>query len=169
MNSKEIRNRLDIVENFPIRTMPMSEDDGSFENWTKKEIQDKYFLNLLPKREGVCYHFRTNKLDKKKSSDGMLILFQWKGEIIALAKYKEHLYNTDPEYPGSYSLYKNSIAVFDPISSEEMRMIFTEGYLPQIGLIKPFSSFAQSSLILNPKNYDALLDVLENKNIRFIK
>ncbi|MGE7662658.1 HNH endonuclease [Peribacillus sp. NPDC097197] len=135
-----------------IRILPMSESDPEF---TGKQIEDvqNWFLNELPFRG---YNFKKGM----KAEPGTLVLFQFKGHIIASAILDEKLlYKREMkgEYKGAYIFDPTSIAIFDPITSLEMQSIW-----------KNFKGFNQSLQELDGSYYKNLYEILLRKNSRSV-
>lgn len=107
------------MKNKEIRIIPMSEEE--FENRTIAQIQQDYFVNDLPNRPQCKYNYRASGLS---SSDGSLVLFQYKNRIVASAIFKESVKYKEPLegiYKGYLSFYKDTIQILKPISAEELK------------------------------------------------
>lgn len=141
-------------ESIPaIRLLPMSGTDPEFEGKTVEEVQD-WFRYTLP---GIDYNFK-NGMD---TPAGSLILFQFKGSVIALAILKNkylHPASDKGSYRGAYQFNSSSIAVVDPIHFNDMQEIWSE-----------LKSFNQSSQKLDVRNYQLFLELLSTKNFRFVE
>ncbi|AZV42010.1 5-methylcytosine-specific restriction enzyme A [Peribacillus asahii] len=135
-----------------IRLLPMSETDPEFAEQTIESLQE-WFVNELPNRE---YNFKKGM----NAESGTLVLFQYKGHVIASAILEEKIMYTEGNeggYRGAYYFTPSSIAVFSPITPEEMRNIWTQ-----------FKGFNQSLQKLDVKQYELLYQLLLRKNIRYV-
>lgn len=135
-----------------IRLLPMSESDPEF---TRKFIEDmqEWFVNELPYRK---YNFKKGM----NAESGTVVLFQYKGHVIASAILEEKIMfeeETEGGYKGAYYFNPSTIAIFTPITSEEMRDIWTE-----------FKGFNQSQQDLDVKQYELLSQLLLNKDFRYV-
>ncbi|WP_299515697.1 HNH endonuclease [uncultured Rummeliibacillus sp.] len=135
-----------------IRLLPMSESDPEF---TGNSIEDlhEWFINELPYRK---YNFKKGM----NAEPGTLVLFQYKGHLIASAILEEKImYKEEIEggYKGAYYFNPTTIAIFDPVTSDEMRNIWNS-----------FKGFNQSLQELDVSQYELLCKLLLSKNIRYI-
>lgn len=136
-----------------VRILPMSEDDPEFTGKTIADLQE-WFVKELPFRRK--YKFKKGM----KADSGALVLFQYKGHVIASAilegkiLYEEKL---EGGYRGAYYFNPSSIAVFIPVNSEEIKNIWSQ-----------FKGFNQSLQELNVKQYELLYQLLLSKNIRYV-
>jgi|GEM_PF-3441753 hypothetical protein len=107
-----------------IRILPMS----------KKEFNDKsiewlqgWFMEELKNARKGLYRYKTRGL---KTSTGSLILFQYRGKIIASAvflnseRYEKAYIESKTKYNGFFEFDPNSITVFMPISNDEFNRIY---------------------------------------------
>ena len=107
-----------------IRILPMS----------KKEFNDKsiewlqgWFMEELKNARKGLYRYKTRGL---KTSTGSLILFQYRGKIIASAvflnskRYEKAYIESKTKYNGFFEFDPNSITVFRPISNDEFNRIY---------------------------------------------
>ncbi|TWT13146.1 HNH endonuclease [Planomicrobium sp. CPCC 101079] len=136
-----------------IRLLPMSGKDPEFEGKRVEEVQN-WFRHTLP---NIDYNFK-NGMD---TPAGSLILFQFKGSVIALAILGNKYLHSAPEnesYKGAYQFISSSIAVFDPLLFEDVRGVWSE-----------LKSFNQSTQKLDVQNYWLLLELLSSKNFRFVE
>ncbi|MCQ6281610.1 hypothetical protein [Bacillus sp. EB600] len=135
-----------------IRLLPMSENDPEFTGKSIDEVQE-WFINELPYRK---YNFKNGM----NAASGTLVLFQYKGHVIASAILEEKImYDEDNEgsYRGAYYFTPTSIAVFTPITTEEMGIIWIQ-----------FKGFNQSLQKLDVNQYELLCQLLLRKNIRYL-
>ncbi|MDM5358813.1 HNH endonuclease [Peribacillus sp. ACCC06369] len=135
-----------------IRLLPMSETDPEFAEQTIENLQE-WFVSELPFRK---YNFKKGM----NADPGTLVLFQYKGHVIASAILEEKIMYTEDnegEYRGAYYFTPSSIAIFSPITSEEMKNIWTQ-----------FKGFNQSLQKLDIKQYELLYQLLLRKNIRYV-
>lgn len=143
-------------EKFPaIRILPMSDSD-EFPNKTVEQVQQNFFLDVLSKRPSCDYLYRSTGMNAIKDT---LVLFQFKGSIIAIAKldyiekFDTHL---DDTYAGAYHFQKGSIAVIDPINKNEMQQIWGT-----------FKRFSQSKQELVVDKWPLFFDLLQQKHIKY--
>lgn len=133
----------------------MSESD-EFPNKTVEQVQQTFFLDVLLKRPNCDYLYRSTGMNAIKDT---LVLFQFKGSIIAIAKldYIEK-FNTylDDTYAGAYHFQKSSIAVIDPIDKNEMQQIW-----------EIFKCFSQSKQELAVDKWPLFFDLLQQKHIKY--
>lgn len=135
-----------------IRLLPMSESDPEF---TGSSIEDlhNWLINELPYRK---YNFKKGM----NAEPGTLVLFQYKGYLIASAVLEEKImYEEEIEggYRGAYYFNPTTIAIFDPVTSDEMRNIWND-----------FKGFNQSLQELDVSHYDLLYKLLLSKNVRYV-
>jgi hypothetical protein len=90
--------------------------EGEFPNCLNaKDLQDKFFLQELPRRPQGKYRYREAGL---RAKPGTVVLFQSDGAIIASATLTgaERFVVPDEGYTGSLYFDVSSIRVFDPIA-----------------------------------------------------
>ena len=136
-----------------IRLLPMSQEE--FENKTILEVQKEYFLNnLIFEQDGRFYYPKIGM----NTSNGSLILFQYKSNIIASATLKGTEDFTDNPVEGKYSkayvFEKDSIAVFEPIAKEEIILIDNT-----------FKSFNQSKQVIDYKYINEIMTLINKKSM----
>ena len=134
-----------------IRILPMSEGDPEF---TGKSIEDlqEWFQEELPYRN---YNFKRGM----NTPSGTLVLFQYKSCIIAAAILEERILypeKTEGNYTGYYNFHPSTIAVFTPITSDEMKRVWTI-----------FKGFNQSMQKLEVDQLESFYSLLSNKNLRY--
>ncbi len=101
---------------------------------TVKEVQEQFFLEVLPSREG-CYYYRAAGL---KAEPGTIVLFQCDNRIIASAAF-ERLERRG----GKLYFDVSSIKVFDPVGPDLLREVWPE----------KFENFSQVKQSLNAKAF----------------
>lgn len=103
-------------EKLPIiRILPMDFNEEEFKDSDINQIQNNYFLNDLPNRNGK-YLYRSFGLVAEK---GTLVLFQFMNKIIASAIFIKAEKFIEPEkkiYTGALYFDEKSIKVFEPVS-----------------------------------------------------
>jgi hypothetical protein len=148
---EEFMRELMINETVPsIRILPMSEQDPEFIGFSIEDMQE-WFSTVLPKR---VYQFKTGM----NTELGTIVLFQYKGHIVALATladkilYKKKLIDG---YKGCYVFEPYSIATFLPVTALEMKGIWPD-----------FKGFNQSQQILHTdlEQYIKFSNLLKKKN-----
>ncbi|WP_223553217.1 HNH endonuclease [Lysinibacillus sphaericus] len=135
-----------------IRLLPMSEDDPEFGEKSIEDLQE-WFNDELPYR---VYNFKKGMV----TPPGTLVLFQYKGCVIASAILEEKvLYGerTEGGYSGAYNFVPSSIAVFTPIKSNELKSVWDK-----------FKGFNQSSQKLDVNQFNSFCRLLLNKNFRYV-
>jgi hypothetical protein len=123
-----------------------------FNNASYESVQNNFFLGILQHRE---YRFKSLGM---KADSGTLVLFQYAGQIIAIAILEDIVFFEQPLndiYTGAYQFDPKSIVVFDPITREETRSIWSN-----------FKQFSQSKQILDPKLFDLLHTLLLSKKMK---
>jgi 5-methylcytosine-specific restriction enzyme A len=135
-----------------IRILPMSEDDPEF---TGKSIEDlqEWFQEELPYR---IYNFKRGM----HTPSGTLVLFQYKSCVIAAAILGEKIFypeKTEGNYTGYYNFHPSTIAVFTPITSDEMKRVWNT-----------FKGFNQSMQKLEIDQLATFYSLLLNKNLRYV-
>ncbi|MDN3438704.1 hypothetical protein QMA04_11410 [Planococcus sp. APC 3900] len=146
------------IKSFPkdfsaIRILPMSEKDLEFAGKTSEEVQN-WFKNHLPNR---TYQFK-NRMD---TPDETLVLFQYQNRLIALAmleRVESYEEKNEYGYKGRYKFQSSSIAIFDPLSLNDVQEIWSG-----------VKSFNQSSQKLELAQYGALKKLLSKRNFRFVE
>jgi hypothetical protein len=95
------------------------EDEGCY---TLDEIQNKYFMEILPSRNGK-FRYPSSGI---KADRGAIILFQYDKEIIALAELIGMEKYDEPEngYSGHLIFNKYSIKTFEPINESTLQKAF---------------------------------------------
>jgi hypothetical protein len=134
-----------------VRILPMSDSDPEFTDSSIVDVQE-WFMNVLPYRE---YNY-TRGLN---SEHGTLVLFQYKAHVIASAILDEKIVfdaKLGGVYRGAYRFIPSSIAIFKPISSEEMKTIWNT-----------FTGFTQTKKVLDLYNYIDFVKLIVNKQLRF--
>lgn len=105
-----------------IRIIPMNKAT-EFDNMSFEEVQHDYFLNNLKNRDNCLYFYLKSGINCKNNC---LLLFQYDNSIIASAIMKDQIKYDPPRDGvsyGAFSLFKDSIQVFDPISARELQLI----------------------------------------------
>ncbi|QVK18281.1 hypothetical protein KHQ81_00765 [Mycoplasmatota bacterium] len=101
-----------------IRIIPMSSKDDDMKNKSTIEVQHDFFMTTLMNRARGKYYYKT----RIKAIPNSLFLFQYKGQIIASA----NLISIDEDnikspYKGAFLLKKDSIKIFNPITSDKFK------------------------------------------------
>lgn len=107
-----------------------------------KGVQESFFLNELPSREGGCFRYRQRGLD---AEPGTAVLFQCEGSVIASAifNYAKRFERPDKDgYEGGLYFDVKSIKVFDPVNADGLRRIWSG-----------FGGFGQVKQHLDPVRY----------------
>jgi hypothetical protein len=133
-----------------IRILPMTINSATHKDChSVKDLQDKFFLGLLPSRERNGRYLYTRK--KINSKPGAVILFQAKSSIIASAEFIgiEPLEKPVDGYNGYMVFDVNSIQVFDPVYKDAMRECWPN-----------FKKFNQAFQKLDPGGYPKFLKML---------
>ncbi|MFJ3386379.1 HNH endonuclease [Lysinibacillus sp. NPDC086135] len=148
-----ILNKKNNSEGIPaIRLLPMSEDDPEFGQKSIEDLQE-WFNDELPYR---VYNFKRGMV----TPPGTLVLFQYKGCVIASAILEEKvLYEerTEGGYRGAYNFIPSSIAVFTPIKPNELKSVWDK-----------FKGFNQSFQKLDVNQFNSFCRLLLNKKIRYV-
>ncbi len=134
-----------------IRIIPMSTEE--FHNESIEEVQQEYFLNCLTYRENCKYYYRKQGIN---SSNGSLILFQYDNKIIASSQLNGIENDKCGEYNGSILFYKDTIEIFEPIGSNELKKIDSK-----------FKNFSQAKQFLDINKLSQILSLLEDKKKRY--
>lgn len=135
-----------------IRLLPMS-SKFEFPDMMHKEIQENFFLGALVNEKDGYYNFRSSGIN---TPSGTLILFQINNAVIASAKlikivrYEKPL---DGIYNGAYVFDTDTIRVFEPITSEEIRKIDGK-----------FNNFSQVKQKLDSNKYDEIMALINSKS-----
>lgn len=135
-----------------IRLLPMSADDPEFGEKTIEDVQE-WFTNELPYR---VYNFKRGM----GTPPGTLVLFQYKGRVIASAILEEKILykeRTERGYSGAYNFVPSSIAIFTPIKPNELKSVWDK-----------FKGFNQSSQNLDINQFNSFSNLLLNKNFRYV-
>lgn len=135
-----------------IRLLPMSMP-LEFEGYTIEEIQKEFFMRDIIEENSGEYHYRKSGMNIDGNA---LVLFQYLNTIVASAILEDVVEVDDEIYKGKYIFDTHSIAIFENISSDELKEIFD---------IKQLS---QSKQILDIDRSNELLELLEEKNIEFV-
>jgi hypothetical protein len=104
-----------------VRILPMDLRGEFHECSGAADIQQHFFLNDLPFRQGCRFFYRKRSIN---ASAGTTILFQCEGRIIASAILLDKIAFDSPDpqgYGGAYSFDPTSIRVFDPVDADGMR------------------------------------------------
>lgn len=130
----------------------MSEADPEF---TGKSIEDlqEWFQEELPCRK---YNFKKGM----NTPFGTLVLFQYKNNVIAAAILEGKILYPDKiegNYTGYYKFHPSTIAVFTPITSNEMKRVWNT-----------FKGFNQSMQKLEVDSLESFYSLLLNKNLRYV-
>lgn len=111
-----------------IRVLKMvAAGDRDLDGKTAAQVQDEFFLDALRARDGR-YQFRKVGL---KASTGTIVLFQFESHIIARAVYQKRKDYLSPEINDTFQYYgelvfdPSSIQVFDRVSPESMKQIWS--------------------------------------------
>lgn len=134
-----------------VRILPMSDSDPEFAGSGIEGVQE-WFINKLPYRE---YNFKRGL----NSGHGTLVLFQYKAHVIASALLDEKIVfdsNLGGVYRGAYRFIPSSIAIFEPINSQEMKNIWND-----------FNGFSQTHKKLALYDYIDFVKSIVNRQIRF--
>lgn len=135
-----------------IRLLPISEEDPEFIGRSIEEVQEWFANSLIDKH----YNF-------KKGMDAdleTLVLFQYRGQIIATAIIESKTYYRDINdcgYRGFYRFVPESIAIFSPITIKELKNVWPH-----------FKGFNQSLQKLAFEQHKLFQNLLVNKNIRYV-
>jgi hypothetical protein len=124
------RSNFDNMSETPpaVQILPMNRhEDPEFKNYLDVgELQEKFFLRELPRRQGK-YYYRESGLRKKPQP---AVLFQSDAEIIASAtlidteKFKEPEEHGGVFYKGALYFDVESIRAFDPVAWEKVSQIW---------------------------------------------
>lgn len=139
-----------------IRLLPMS-SKYEFPDMDYKAIQESFFLNTLIHEKDGYYNFRSTGIN---TPSGTLILFQIDNAVIASAKLiriTKHEKPVNGIYNGAYVFDTNSIRVFEPITSEEIRRIDPN-----------FNKFTQSKQKLDSNKYEEIMALIDLKSNQVI-
>ncbi|WP_416144634.1 HNH endonuclease [Planococcus koreensis] len=152
---KKYQEQVDLIsEEVPdIRLLPMSKNDLAFIGKSIEEVQD-WFKFYLP---GNKYQFKR----KMTAPKGTLVLFQFRGRLIASALLKKTVsYDEVNEfgYSGYYKFSKSSIFTFDPLDIKDVQKIWSG-----------MKGFNQSHQTLDATQYPALKQLLAKRQLRFLK
>jgi 5-methylcytosine-specific restriction enzyme A len=142
----------DYINVTAIRILPMSEDDPEFTGKSTEDLQE-WFQENLPNRN---YNFKRGM----NTPSGTLVLFQYKSCVIAAAILEERILypeKTKGNYTGYYNFHPSTIAVFTPITSDEMKTVWTT-----------FKGYNQSMQKLEVNQLASFYSLLLNKNLRYV-
>ena len=129
-----------------VRILPMNHQEEDFVGKTIEEIQKEFFCKTMLEEKG-WYNFRTSGL---VAEDGDLVLFQMDSQIIASAAFKDCFHTAgDNEWRGSLVFHCNSIKIFKPISSNELKE-----YIPDFVRFND----CKPSLELTDEQYNKLIE-----------
>jgi hypothetical protein len=134
-----------------MRILPMRMP-AELEGHSIDEVQHDYFLKDLVDHNGeyICQHEYMNVHGK------VLILFQYSNAIVASAVLEEAVEESAKETScGKYCFNTDSIAIFNPISSEEMKKMFR------------LSKLSEGNQRLELSKKDNLLGILAKKGITY--
>jgi hypothetical protein len=170
-----------------IRILPMSKEKV-FENKTIEVVQNDFFLQDLPYRQEYgckvgCHFWYKNSV--MNAVPNTLVLFQYDGKIIALAKlisipqsFPKPQYwlegvvprdwregDGDDKYKGTYCFERDSINIFDPpLDRNDIQSVWSEGFTDRFGKWHPgFEKFGRSPLFLDPDKYQEFYDRFGNR------
>ncbi|MGG1400182.1 hypothetical protein ABE288_20520 [Bacillus salipaludis] len=135
-----------------IRLLPMSENDPEFNEKSIEDVQE-WFNEELPYR---IYNYKRGM----GTPSGTLVLFQFKGFVIASAILEDKILYKDGTmgaYTGAYNFDSSSIALFTPITAQEIKSIWDK-----------FKGFNQSTQKLDVEQYHSLYKLLMAKNFRYV-
>ena len=123
-----------------IRIVPMSDKIDRFRDRTIEQVQKEIFLGWLPAHKGR-YPYRKTGLN---AAPGTLVLFQFKGRIIASAVFQrdEKLEEAVDGHAGQMHFEPKSFQTFEPLDVEAMRKVWPS-----------FRGFGHVKQHLNPTLY----------------
>jgi hypothetical protein len=133
-----------------VRILPMDRH-GEFPNCRNAEdLQEKFFLQELPRRPRGKYRYRKAGL---RAKPGTVVLFQSDGAIIGTAKLTEAERFAEPDegYSGALYFDVSSIKVFDPVAWGMVSRIWPK--VKRLGRVK---------WKLDPSGYTAFEQELKN-------
>ena len=152
-----------------VRILPMDRT-YEFDNWEIKRVQEDYFLQTLPDDRNGKYLYKKRGMD---APTGTVVLFQYDNYIVASARYlksKDFSQPVNNEYYGAYYFEPNSITVFNPVSRNEVKQIWGNGFVDSEGEIRAgFERFSHTKTFLDPSQYPVFLKLLKNKQPTFFK
>ncbi len=126
-----------------VRIVPLNLDEfPGCEN--ANDVQQKFFSDELPSREGGCFRYKRRGLE---AEPGTIVLFQCEGSIIASAVFSHAQRFKQPDrdgYEGGLYFDVTSIRVFDPVSAGDLKAIWPS-----------FEGFGQVKQALDPARYPA--------------
>lgn len=138
-----------------IRILPMDKK-LEFKGKTIEDVQQSFFHAELPKRKNCSYRYRKYGL---KAEKGAIILFQYNNHIIAIAQFDGRVKYDKPDnngYGGMLYFKRDSIATFEPITSDDIKKIWTA-----------FKGFSHVKHRLSGNKYPLLWDLLKSQNITY--
>jgi hypothetical protein len=137
-----------------VRILPMSDKLPVFCDWNVTQVQQEFFLGRLLEQGGLFHFFST----AMSAEPGTIVLFQYRGVVVALAelveieRYPPARYRGKPQYAGAYRFDPLSIRVFEPVDAEQIR-----AHWPN------FTRFGRSKQALSPAAaYPAFAKSLRN-------
>lgn len=139
-----------------IRILPMS-SDYEFPNKNYLQVQKEFFIEDLKNRPKVNYKFRNKYM---VASNGTLVLFQFRGQIIASAILEGYnlFDSSEGVYNGEYYFDRDSIKIFTPITSGELSEIVPE-----------FKRFSQVQQKIGNEYCDKIIKLITHNNNDLIK
>jgi len=157
--------KLNFEKPTSIRILPM---DKNFEFKFKsiENVQKDFFLDELPRRENGKYLFKEKGM---KADPGCIVLFQYNNQVIASAKLTDSEKFSNPQYGddsgdpyyanekycGAFYFEPSSILVFDPVTSNEIKFIWSE-----------FKRFSHAKYKLDTEKYAQFLQLIDKKHPR---
>ena len=122
-----------------VRVLPMSMEE--FSSCSVQELQQKFFLEYLPKQDGRYRHYKAGLRARPNS----VVLFQYRGSLVASAIFRDAKRDPDEDgYKGALYFDVKSIRVFDPIGPDVVSRIWPN-----------FKGFSQVKWSLPPTGYAA--------------
>lgn len=136
-----------------------------------KRVQDQFFIKELPSRPDNLwqgkYRYRAEGMN---AEPGTVVLFQYYGKVIASAVLNniDKSPQVEEGYYGAYFFDPSSIQIFEPVSSDEIKLIWGDDFIDSQGnKHKGFKRFGQAKIYLDPKKYSTFCSML--KSIRSAK
>jgi hypothetical protein len=134
-----------------VRILPMSSavENKEFVNQSEEEVQTSYFLKELAGRENGYYLYHKRGIT---AEPGTVVLFQFKGKIIASATFMRSRKFDQPDkdgYSGTLHFDVKSIRVFDPVGPESLRRCWPK-----------FEKLNQTKQWLDPASYPLFVNGL---------
>src|SRR5574344_1274463 len=141
-----------------IRTLPMAFKDGSFKGKSIEQIQNDFFIEYLRKNKNK-YNFKS----KNTFEQGDLILFHIGGRVIASAIFQSmeiysepFIYENNESYKGAYIFEPETIQVFNPIDSNELKKYSAD--------FKRFNQSSQVVKIVKSNSFKNRIETCSNIN-----